>query len=84
MNKIKFFLGAACTVIAVAAVAATTVKQQQFDYYQKGTVCVQIPDTNCSLTGTPCQYLDPATGVNYRIYDIRPNASTCQTPLSLQ
>jgi hypothetical protein len=83
MNKIKFFLGAACTVIAVAAVAATTVKQQQFDYYLKGATCVQIPDTNCTPGSPTCKYLDPATGINYQIYDTRSVANVCQSPLQV-
>jgi hypothetical protein len=83
MNRVKIFLNTSALLITAAAVAASSVKQQQFDYYQKGNVCVQIVDTTCVPGGNSCKYTDPATGTDYQIYDTRIAASLCATTLRL-
>jgi hypothetical protein len=82
MNRIKIFIGISCLLTSLTLVATTTVKQTQFDYYQKGSACVAIPETNCLGAGTiPCYYFDQASGVNYRIYETRNLGVTCIAPL---
>ena len=83
MNRVRIFLSTAALLITLAAVAATSVKQQQVDYYQKGSVCVQIVNTTCNIGGNTCKYTDPATGVDYQIYDSRIAPSLCATTLKI-
>lgn len=80
MNKMKLFLGSACMLLAIGAVAATklTVPTAPEYYFNNLGVCAQLPfESGCVPGPTGCIRDINAQNQNKQIFDQRTTAGIC-------
>lgn len=85
MNRIKIFLGSACMLFAIGAIAATklTTTVDPEYYLTTGGICVEFDPASGCTNDTPanCRADFSATQQNRPVYDNRTQAGVCQNQL---